>query len=108
MAGAAELGALAVEDLAGLGLVDGELEVVDLARHDVALEQEARDVPGVDDVAALEGHVDLLADRDGHAAALAGAAGSAVTSGCRPRRGTRTATGTGPRRDVDSGLPGRR
>ena len=70
MAGAAQLGALAVEDLARLVLLQPELEVVVLARDDVALEQEVRHVPGVDDVAADELHVDVLANRHGHAAAV--------------------------------------
>ena len=39
-----------------------------MARHDVALEQELRDVEGVDDVGARQGEVDRLAGRQGQAA----------------------------------------
>ena len=51
---AAELGALAAEGLAGVARVDVEVELVVLVGHDVALEQELRDVEGVDDVLAEE------------------------------------------------------
>ena len=66
---AAQLGALAAERLAGIGRVDREVELVRPTRHDVALEQELRDVEGVDDVLAGEGQLDGPAGRDDHPAA---------------------------------------
>ena len=59
VAGAAQLRALAAERLAGVGRVDREVELVHPARHDVALEQELRDVEGVDDVLADERQLDV-------------------------------------------------
>ena len=52
MAGPAQLGALAPERLTGIRRVHLEVELVHPARNDVALEQELRDVEGVDDVQA--------------------------------------------------------
>ena len=68
MARPAQLGALTAEDVAGLGLIDGELEAVGLAGNDVALEEELRDVEGVDDVGAVEGDLDGATDRHRHPA----------------------------------------
>ena len=67
----AQLGALAAERLAGVGRVDGEVELVGPPRDDVALEQELRDVEGVDDVVADERQLDRPTGRDHHPAALA-------------------------------------
>ncbi len=65
---AAQLGALAVERPADILVLEGELEAVGPARHHVSLEQELRDVEGVDDVRALEVEVDGPADRQRQAA----------------------------------------
>jgi hypothetical protein len=48
--GTAQLGALAAEGLSRVLRIDPEVEDVQFARHGVALEQELRDVEGVDDV----------------------------------------------------------
>ena len=109
MAGPAQLGALAAEGLPGEALVDVELEDVDPARHDVALEQELRDVEGVDDVRAVEVQLHRAAGRDVQAAGSSGP--DRARTRCRAGRwrrlarrrlpvvaGTRTSTGTGRRR----------
>ena len=72
MAGPAQLRALAAERLAGVFLVDRDLEHVDPARHDVTFEQELGDVEGVDDVRALQAQLDRSAGRKHEAAILAG------------------------------------
>src|SRR3954453_5453812 len=59
--GAAQLGALATERLAGVGGVDGEVEGGRPPRHDVSLEQELWDVERVDDV--LRAYEQLELDR---------------------------------------------
>src|SRR3954451_11984617 len=59
--GAAQLGALAAEGLAGVGGVNGEVEGRRPPWHDVSLEQELRDVERVDDV--LRAHEELELDR---------------------------------------------
>ena len=70
--GAAQLGALAAEGLAGVGRIHLEVELVHPARHHVALEQELRHVEGVDDVLAGQRQLDVAPGRDVHAATVAG------------------------------------
>ena len=64
VADAAQLGALAVDHLVGPAPLDRQVELVDTARDDVALEQELRDVERVDDVVARQEEVGRLARRE--------------------------------------------
>ncbi len=72
VAGAAQLGALPAEGLVGVLVVDLEVELVDPARDHVALEQELRDVEGVDDVVAGQVELDGAPGRDDETAVSAG------------------------------------
>ena len=65
---AAQLRALAPEDLTRFGGIDGEFEGIRLPGYHVALEQEPRHVEGVDDVGAVQRDLHGSADRHGHAA----------------------------------------
>src|SRR3954453_15903048 len=68
----AQLGALAAVGLTRVRGRDLEVELVRNARHDVPLEEELRDVEGMDDVRALQEQVGRLAGWQNEPALRAG------------------------------------